>query len=119
MLKSIEELRAQRNLIQKHLEWLDVQIQRAGKNQEASQSADAIGKASINPISADSKDQNLGGTTALPYSAVEQNIPIEASFTNSSSISDIKRVKIGCFAFFAVATLLFLFLLFGLPYLLD
>ena len=118
MSREIEELRAQRELIQKHLNWLDAQIS----------DAEGIGSDNTSNLTED-----VSKTSALAKDAPEQGIKkpvvldtptnpdskIESLFMESSSISDVKTAKIGCFIIFAAATLFFLFLLFGLPYLMD
>ena len=120
MSTPIEELRAQRTLIQKHLEWLDEQIQQAEKNYLASSPlVDATKKTSAAPDSADSKDQKPEEEIARSHFIEQNHSLIESDFTQSSSTSDIKRAQIWCFTIFAVATLIFLFILFGLPYLLS
>ena len=120
MFKSIDELRAQRSLIRKHLEWLDLQIQKAETNQEISQPEDAAEKSLVKPIDTDTEDQKSSEKKTLTHIATTSaDASIEANFKQFSGGSDIKRAKIGCLAFFTVATLLFLFILFGLPYLLG
>ena len=119
MYKLIEELRAQRTLIKKHLDWLDLQIKQSESNHADSSSADTVEKVSVKSFPDGLKDQKFERKFASSNSTEEANIPIEANFTKSTSANDIKRLQIGCFTLFATATLLFLFILFGLPYLLD
>lgn len=105
MPESLKELRAQRELIQKHLNWLDAQISNAQKNHDDSSSVEL---AHTHVKAADK-----------PIAATDAQHAVEETLIEYSGGSDIRRVKIGCIVFFAALTLLFLFLLFVLPYLLD
>ena len=108
MSRSIEELRAQRKLIQQHLNWLDAQIQEAEKTENPS----------VTSVTKDARTQEFVETTT-PVSDANARDSIEAEFIQPSSASDIRNVQVGCIVIFTAITLLFLFLLFGLPYLLD
>ena len=106
-MKPIEELRAQRTLIQNHLKWLDDQIRQAELTEPTHPSP-----------------ENHTQEKNPPEQAVDQTEPAsvgsaETTFIQSSNASDIKTAQVGCLVLFAALTLLFLFLLFGLPYLLD
>ena len=68
-------------------------------------------------VSTDSRNRKITKTTA-PVSDASIYSSIEAGFMQPSSASDMRRVRIGCFFIFAVVILIFLFVLFGLPYLL-
>ena len=106
MSESLKELRTQRALIQKHVDWLDAKIKQI----------ECVEPSSIQ----ESAPKNIAATTS--QTEVPQRIPNEAfeePLLTSYGISEVRHAKIGCFVFFAVITLLFLFLLFGLPYLLD
>ncbi len=118
-MKPIEELRAQRALIQEHLRWLDDQIRQeelAGKSDAPTESAL---KSSEPPIlKNDSQEQTVDKTVRAATESTADML-VGDRFVQSSSATDVKSVQVGCFIFFAVSILLFLFLLFGLPYLLD
>jgi hypothetical protein len=118
MSEPLEELRAQRALIQKHLDWLDAQIKSAeGLVDQPTPSTDqpvveaAVGapptrtQIIITEEDAPTSIETLGGFDEERHLA--------------TSTSDVKRAQIGCFLIFVVGILLFLFLLFGLPYLMD
>lgn len=127
MAISLEELRRQREQIQKHLDWLDAKIAAEASDQPTT-SQDPK-----SPVQAEVTDT----TEATPQTS-ELPAPTEASAAlqrSDSSLKDdrfeseqpefkaktaeeLKRAQIGCIALFILATTLFLFLLFGLPYLL-
>ena len=109
MSGSLEQLQAQRALIQQHLDWLDRQIEvaaaakRLPRSSEASAASLPRGQAAERPgdASTDSRPQ----PAAQPFS--------------SHTRSELRRAKLGCLTIFTLASLLFIFLLFGLPYLID
>lgn len=121
MSQSIEELHAQRKLIQKHLDWLDQQIREA----------EAKGSVSRLDVSDKRPETSVPETVAVDPQRIERAGDAESDLTEtdygtiderlmeSSNVSEIKQAQVGCLIFFAAITLLFLFLLFGLPYLLD
>ena len=108
MPESLKELRAQRELIQKHLNWLDAQISNAQSAQKNHDDSSPVELAHTNVKATDK-----------PIAATDAQHEVEETLIEYSGGSDIRRVKIGCIVFFAALTLLFLFLLFVLPYLLD
>jgi len=123
MSEPLDELRAQRLLIQKHLSWLDRQIRLAEDNQ-AEHPCSATTSASIETKG----DKRLpskrdGGEQLLSQSEVTQaELTKEYStehYVGSGASKQLRDAKIGCFAIFLILTALFLFLLFGLPYLLH
>ncbi|MGJ8640644.1 MAG: hypothetical protein ACSHYA_14740 [Opitutaceae bacterium] len=111
----LEELRAQRALIKNHLDWIDRQLA------EAEGSTDAPTDDPI-PISAPDLPPK-----AEPLSTPETSInkteiddeAIDLKHYASPIKNDIRTANIGCIALFVIGSGLFLFLLFGLPYLLD
>lgn len=135
MNRPLEELRAQRRLLEQHLEWLDRRIEEA----EAREAPDP-------PVGAEARN---APATTIPEEPGEAPPPHDASAPSGSGhaapsgtggesggrpppfedrephlpdprrTSDLQRAKIGCVGLFAAATLFFLFLLFGLPYFLD
>ena len=111
MSARIKELRAQRELIQKHLDWLDAQINQVEGTKVDSQTTETSQTTSIHEKSSVVDPPNSSNT--------HRALDVDAQMARYSSTVDIQNIRLGCFMFFAVATLLFLFLLFGLPYLLD
>lgn len=119
MSEPLEELRAQRDLIRKHLNWLDAQI--------ASAELPGDEPPAESPKLAQTPDEGPAKVTTAPIKIETEAPPAEATtepiqkfdeLTHAASNgSDVKRAQIGCFVFFVLLTLLFLFFLFGLPYL--
>lgn len=119
MSKSIKELRTQRELIQKHLNWLDTQIRNAQGAQKNEDNLSPVEHVSRMPAQASNHNQINIEAPAKPGAAAQVHHEVEETLIEYSGSSDIKRAKIGCMVFFAALTLLFLFLLFVLPYLLN
>jgi hypothetical protein len=124
MSEPLEELRAQRELIQKHLDWLDEQI----ANTQASVVADdrpppTEFRAELETASDETSASNPILPESTPPSAQSISPPpaIDSLFEAElkTGMSDVRRAQLGCFLFFTGGILLFLFLLFGLPYLVD
>mgnify|MGYP001114657122 CR=1 FL=1 len=115
----LEELKRQREQIQKHLAWLDDKI--AELTQEAKVADDE--KSSPSP----SQEAQLytSPTVGEDTSAEEAEPPntgtfppeLDAPTYKAKTQGELKRAKIGCILFFILGIALFLFLLFGLPYL--
>ncbi len=127
MSEPLEELRAQRDLIQKHLDWLDQRIvateellgatpeKKATAAQDATLPAKVIAQAVIS--TAPSTRTATVTVPVMPIEATtEETLELPELTSNTSSL---RSAQIGCVAIFAAITLLFIFLLFGLPYLLD
>ena len=127
MSEPLEELRAQRALIQQHLDWLDARIAVAEADAPVGQPPSAPVEApegvlpapktaTASPSTAtpapEEQAQAPSADPAAPFFDIDQN-------TQSTSGSDIRRAQIGCLIIFAIGILGFLFLLFGLPYLVD
>lgn len=135
--KELEELRAQRQLILKHLNWLDAQIASAencgaqstgtalGANIEAEPDATApVSSKPEKPIQAqplDTPEAEAITPEAPSEMSAPEGIEIEEQIQSYAGQprNDIQRAKVGCLLFFIGAISLFIFLLFGLPYLLD
>ena len=118
MSEPLEELRAQRDLIQKHLNWLDAQIQRAeGSADQPSAPTEPPAAESIAKAAAVATPSQTSKTPS--QTAVEPVNDLDELAPPASSGSDLLRAQLGCLALFAIITLLFLFFLFGLPYLID
>ena len=110
MFKSLEELRSQRKIIQAHLNWLDTQIKHLEENDDSPEPTTIRSAAEAQTEEKDYREQsNKEPASQLSHS-------IEDVFIRSSGATDIKRAQVGCFIVFIVATLLFLSLLFVLPY---
>ena len=87
---------------------LDAQISHAQSAQKNHDHSSPVERAHIN---IDATDK--------PIATTDAQHAVEETFIEYSGGSDIKRIKIGCIGFFAALALLFIFLLFVLPYLLD
>ena len=122
MSEQLNELRAQRDLIKRHLIWLDTQITNAeGSVGQIEISADQTSIAQSATAATPTVEPSaavtpLNGSPKVPTGPASE-IDDERYFT--SGTSDIRRAQIGCFLFFVGGILLFLFFLFGLPYLID
>ena len=118
MFKSLEELRVQRELVRKHLDWLDAQIERV-------ENVDQVRESTIeknhpqNPGFENKKLLKSVDTPNLLVSNIETVADKEDDTPLLSDASNIKQAKFGCIVFFAIITLLFLFLLFALPYMIN
>jgi len=114
MDKSIEELRAQRAIIQQHLDWMDRQIAAAESTPAESDTPQ--------PVTPPEKEPAPAVPTPTQEPTIDTNsdeIIDPEQILRAPQPMDIAKAKIGCFVIFAVATFLFLFLLFGLPFLMD
>lgn len=134
MSEPLEELRAQRALIQQHLDWLDARIattRGSGAEQLAQPAAGQVVAATPAPSVADTTPAVRPPPPAVrppPPAAAETpkvtGTPVASFFdidknAYSTSSTDVRKAQIGCFIFFVLATLAFLLLLFGLPYFVD
>jgi len=112
----LEELRAQRALIQQHLAWLDQKIAKLESDAPKSDAPAA-------DDAAKEQDSPPGDPTANhatnPPTAVDEEAEVAFGSYNTPTGDQILRAKIGCLVLFTLGILLFLFLLFGLPYLAD
>ena len=136
MAISLEELQQQRQQIQQHLEWLDAQIALAAQEnsapttkpaeaQQPPQSSPTAtpplppGAQLYTPPASDSPPHVEA--QAKPHTEISNatldSPSIESTYTPKTQ-SEVFRAKVGCLAIFILAISLFLFLLFGLPYLL-
>jgi len=118
MSKSLEELRIQRTLIQKHLDWIDAQIEKT-ESTTGDHKLKITENAPEVSVTTDEAQAPSGSKQFESEPTIPSDNEIEHIFAGSTHVSDVKNAQIGCFILFATATLLFLFLLFGLPYLLD
>jgi len=136
MNRLLEELRAQRQLIQQHLEWLEQQIARL-KHEAPDVTKSAAGRPAqpkmphLQPPPTETARAIARGETngqqeqpsARPPGAVpadQTNDPFTGFASPAAPSGDpIRQAKIGCLVLFVLASGLFLFLLFGVPYLLE
>jgi hypothetical protein len=135
MNKLLEELRAQRALIQKHLAWLDEQIAKleptspneAEQTEATVDTQEQAPEKMQNPLESKPAASVLAGSDSKTEGEPSPSLADDDANRSQqllqdykpASGNDIMRAKIGCFALFILGTGLFLFLLFGLPYLLD
>lgn len=125
MDESLEELRAQRELIKKHLDWLDREIAkshgtspRATEAKTLDSTPEALPLPSNSPLLSESKEANIKAE-ASASTETEIPTPIDVPELRPSNMkSDILRAKIGCSLFFGIGILLFIFVLFG-SYIMD
>jgi hypothetical protein len=114
---SLEELKQQRAQVQKHLDWLDAKISEQSPATEI-RSPDLEHPAKTLPSKGCEQTPPLAPERdATPASLTPGALEIHSDYKPKTQ-SEVLRAKIGCLAFFILATALFLFLLFGLPYLL-
>ncbi|WPJ94834.1 hypothetical protein SH580_15485 [Coraliomargarita algicola] len=128
MAITLEELKQQREQLQKHLDWLNAKIAELSPTTEGEPSPEPSKKQSPPPASSPppATTSTQSEPTTEPTTEPRQPndaelappaLDIESSYKPKTQ-SEIQRAKIGCLLIFAFATALFLFLLFGLPYLL-
>ena len=117
MASLLEELKQQREQIQKHLAWIDAKIAELSKKDE--------GEESDKNVASTATAQECVARTeppSPPEANNEEPLPYEpnldASAYKAKTQSELHRAKIGCLVLFVLGCALFLFLLFGLPYLL-
>jgi len=125
MAISLEELKRQREQIQKHLEWLDAKIAELAPNEAEAPKAEVTAEVLPSlPEGAElftppTPDESVEVATeelkpSIPMVEPDPGAPTYKAKTQS----EVMRAKAGCFVLFILGTALFLFLLFGLPYLL-
>jgi hypothetical protein len=142
MDQSLEELRAQRASIKAHLDWLDQQIAAAEPQIAEPQIAEPQPPGAEPPIAGaeppiPESPQNLqqepeSATARATHRTIPANevapiadapiadVSLELEhILQSAPTTNIKRTQAGCLLIFVAAAALFIFLLFGLPYLLD
>jgi len=125
MSEQLKDLRAQRDLIIRHLTWLDTQIANAeGSVDQSEISTDHTPIAQSATVATSTIETPavvtaLNGMPKMPIGAAVPASAINDERHLTSGTSDIRRAQIGCFLFFIGGILLFLFFLFGLPYLID
>ena len=78
-----------------------------------------LGRSDFHRPSASAATQQLpcAQSTDEVQQPLRPKLTTSANFT--SGTSDVRRAQVGCFLFFVGGILLFLFFLFGLPYLID
>jgi hypothetical protein len=110
MAISLEELKRQREQIQKHLDWLDAKIFELKPQVEGSETEPLRKSAEKSQALETSSTESQ---TPLPK--VEPEPEIEPTY-QAKTQNELLRAKVGCFLFFVLGIVLFIFLLFGLPY---
>lgn len=137
MAIALEELKRQRDQIQKHLDWLDAKIAAHAAEPAVSPAAEgsapaAAAKTSESPAAQSTTAPEAPGlaNASVPVESTKEPqhrdriVPAESSAEpelptfKAKTAEELQRAKIGCVVLFVGATALFLFLLFGLPYLL-
>lgn len=101
----LEELKRQRAQIQKHLDWLDAKIL------EIEPKADGPAK----PLEGPEPRIATARTPGEPAPDIIIEPGIEPTYP-AKTHDELLRAKVGCLLFFGLGIVLFLFLLFGLPY---
>ena len=127
MSESLEELRAQRDLIQQHLNWLDTQIasaegstgQRATAGHQPAVVARVVAQAPTTSVETPTPTVTPNHAPPGPTTSHPPTLEFDEAHHLSSGTSDVKRAQIGCLLIFVGGILIFLFLLFGLPNLVD
>lgn len=122
----LTELRAQRELIQAHLDWIDTQIASAegcarqypaSPDQPSALPSDATLLAEL--AEAPTVATALRHASHYPTTPPASAFKIDQEQQLATGRSDVRRAQIGCCLFFVGGILLFLFCLFGLPHLID
>lgn len=118
---SLEELRAQRALLKQQLDWLDQKIASADRPSKTQDITPSDIDAALNQATAAATAPPPPPTAPSPAtSSVDPIIALNEDRIMAPSVpKDAFRAKIGCVVFFILAAGLFIFLLFGLPYLID
>lgn len=119
--KLLKELRTQRELIRKHLAWLDQKIGALTGESRKAEVASVDPEVPVEPAeaTAESSSSVNDSTAAKSVGSSEDELDRELSRYAPPTGDSVLRAKIGCLVLFVLSTALFLFLLFGLPYLLD
>ncbi|MFP4165620.1 MAG: hypothetical protein ACLFUF_00445 [Opitutales bacterium] len=124
----LDGLRAQRKLVQEHLDWLDRRIEEAERTEPAGRPL-STARRSGEDVTADSIEESASADKETG-TATNEDSAAASSHERSPGLSDteeavfaskanleVRRLQIGCFLIFLGATAIFLLLLFGLPYL--
>ena len=106
-----EELRRQRDLVARHLAWLDTKIAEAEGTPAPADAVAPQATAQSSPHAPPPTTVNPESTPAAPELLGEDY--------RSSTADQIRSAKVGCVLLTVGAIALFVFVLFGLPYLLD
>lgn len=109
----LEELKQQREQIKKHLEWLDGKIGELSKGE-------AVGSSEKNTAPTPPPSENAPASKPSEAGKAPPFVPdSDAPAYKEKTQGELRRAQFGCLALFILSTALFLFLLFGLPYLLP
>ena len=119
MKNFLEELRVQRDHIRRHLEWIERKIELLESEDARPDGINPSTDTRTNQASADNnfspgpgKARELAGEKAT-----ERPPDTDPAVFQESHGQSVLRAKRGCLLLFLLGILLFLFLLFGLPYL--
>lgn len=116
MASLLEELKQQREQIQKHLAWLDAKIAELSKKDEGKESDKSVAS------TATAQEAVTSTEPPNPQEANDEPLPYEpdpdSPAYQAKTQGELRRAQIGCLVLFILSCALFLFLLFGLPYLL-
>lgn len=119
----LDELKKQRELIQKHLAWLDQEIAKQTSeppNQSTKDAQPAREKLKlVGATPGNNPETTTRQETRHPFPEINETNELSNGVQPSQMHSDIAKAKIGCVVIFVGAVGLFLFLLFGLPYFID
>ena len=117
MAISLEELKRQREQIQKHLEWLDAQI--AGLETSSQKESEQSVPSTVSPEASTQNTETVKSQEEPSKTAPLPEHDPEAPHYKAKTKGELRRAQFGCLALFILSNALFLFLLFGLPYLLP
>ena len=113
----IKELRAQRELLQKHLDWLDQKIADLDDSELKEESQEPQPQKENVPPEADKVEEDKHEELEVTALIGDPASKIVSDYKAATG-SELQRAKIGCLVLFLLGIGLFLFLLFVLPYLL-
>lgn len=116
MNKQLEELRAQRDLIQKHLEWINRQLSEA---EEDSAITNKPNEAKPLVPETDLQQKSAEPTPSKAPEQIEIDDAHDLEKLSPPLNNDLFKAKVGCLTLFFLGIGIFLFLLFGLPYMID
>jgi hypothetical protein len=124
MAISLEELKRQREQIQKHLEWLDAKIGEFTTSETELPKAEEVPE--VTPPRPEGSQHHIPPETVASQTVPGQDKPNAPTYEpdpdapeyKAKTANELRRAKVGCLLLFILSVALFLFLLFKLPYLL-
>jgi hypothetical protein len=116
--KRLEELRTQRELIRKHLQWLDAQIDDLTAEKKSPDESKTHDLDQVREVPTD-KIQSAEPPKPSEHDKAGDELPLDETLAGyqAPATSDLTKIKVGCLVLLILSVLGFLFLLFGLPYL--